>query len=162
MKAITFDSFGGPDVLTVTDLPDPVPGPGEVVVHVAATTANPTDVMMRNGAQAAMMQDLTPPYIAGMEFSGTILDPGSSGLAKGQPVIGVLNPRTPKGGAYAEQIALPAASVGALSPEVDLIAAATVPMNALTAALSLDFLDLKPGDTLLVTGGAGMLGGSAI
>lgn len=162
MKAITFDTFGGPEVLTVSELPDPVPGDGEVVVKVAATTANPTDIMMRNGAQAAMMEGLKPPFIAGMEFSGTILDPGTSGLAEGTPVIGVLNPRTPRGGSYAEKIAVSARSIAPLSGDVDLIGAATVPMNALTAAMSLDFLDLKPGQTLLVTGGAGMLGGSAI
>lgn len=162
MKAITFDRFGGPEVLTISELPDPEPGPGEVLVKIAATTVNPTDIMMRDGRQAAMMNDLRPPYIAGMEFSGTILDPGPTRLQKGQPVIGVLNPRTPRGGAYAGTIAVSARSVAAISPEIDLVAAATVPMNALTAALALDFLKLKPGDALLVTGGAGMLGGSAI
>lgn len=162
MKAITFDTFGGPEVLTISDLPMPEAGPGDILVKVVATTVNPTDIMMRNGAQAAMMEGLTPPYIAGMEFSGTILDPGASGLTEGQPVIGVLNPRTPQGGSNAEVIAVSAASVAPLPEGADLVGAATVPMNALTAALSLDFLDLNPGQTLLVTGGAGMLGGSAI
>ena len=162
MKAITFDTFGGPEVLTISDLPDPVAAAGEVVVKVAATTVNPTDIMMRNGAQAAMMQGLTPPFIAGMEFSGTILDPGQSGLAVGTPVIGVLNPRTPRGGAYAEKIVVSQDAVAPISGASDLIGAATVPMNALTALLSLDFLAMAPGQTLLVTGGAGMLGGSAI
>lgn len=162
MKAITFDTFGDADVLAVSDLPDPVPGDGDVLVKVSATTVNPTDIMMRNGMQAPMMEGLTPPFIAGMEFSGTILEPGSSGLAAGAPVIGVLNPRTPRGGSYAEKIVVSAKSVAQVSSEVDLVAASTVPMNALTAALSLQFLDLKPGQTLLVTGGAGMLGGSAI
>lgn len=160
MKAITFDRFGGPEVLTVSDLPDPVPADGEVLVQVAATTVNPTDVMMRSGAQAKMMEGLEPPFIHGMEFSGTILS--GEGLALGTPVIGVLNPRTPKRGAAAEKIAVSAKSVAALSPDVDLVAAATVPMNALTAALALEFLGLEEGGTLLVTGGAGMLGGSAI
>lgn len=162
MKAIVFNEFGGPDVLHVADLPDPAPDTGEVLVRVVATTVNPTDIMMRNGAQAKMMNGLEPPFIAGMEFSGTILEPGTSGLAIGTPVIGVLNPRTPKGGSYAEKIAVSRKSVAPLSPDVELSGAATVPMNALTAALSLDFLNLMPGQTLLVTGGAGMLGGSAI
>lgn len=162
MKAITFDQFGGPEVLSLSELPQPVPGAGDVLVKVAATTANPTDVMMRNGMQAKMMEHLTPPYIAGMEFSGTILDPGTSDFKNGQPVIGVINPRTPGGGSYAEVIAVSAKSVAAVAPEVDLVSAATVPMNALTAEMSLEFLGLKSGQTLLVTGGAGMLGGSAI
>lgn len=162
MHAITFTEFGAPEVLSITELPDPTPAAGEVVVKVTATTVNPTDLMMRNGAQAGMMTDLTPPYIAGMEFSGTILNGGDSGMTEGTPVIGVLNPRTPSGGSYAEQIAVSAKSVAPLSGDVDLEGAATVPMNALTAALALDFLDLKPGQSILITGGAGMLGGSAI
>lgn len=162
MKAIIFNEFGGPEVLTLAELPDPVAGAGEVLVKVTATTVNPTDVMMRNGAQAAMMEGLNPPFIAGMEFSGKILDPGASGLAVGTPVIGVLNPRTQRGGSYAEKIAVSEKSIAPLSADADLTAAATVPMNALTAAMSLKFLDLKAGQILLVTGGAGMLGGSAI
>ncbi len=162
MQAVTFNEFGGPEVLTITDMPTPVAGPDEVLVKVTASTVNPTDVMMRNGTQAPLMTDLTPPYIAGMEFSGTILDPGTSSLQIGQPVIGVINPRTPSGGSYAQIIKVPAASVATVSTDTDLAGAATVPMNALTAALSLDFLALQPGQTLMVTGGAGMLGGSAI
>ena len=162
MQAVTFNEFGGPEVLTITDMPTPVAGPDEVLVQVTASTVNPTDLMMRNGTQAPLMTDLTPPYIAGMEFSGTILDPGASSLQVGQPVIGVINPRTPSGGSYAQIIKVPAASVAAVSADADLAGAATVPMNALTAALSLDFLALQPSQTLLVTGGAGMLGGSAI
>lgn len=167
MKAVVFDSFGGPEVLHVADRPDPVAGPGEVVVAVAASTVNPTDMMMRSGAQAAMMKDLAPPFITGMEFSGRILaagpgvDPGMD-LAPGTPVIGVLNPRTPRGGAYAERIAVSARSVAVLDEGTDLIGAATVPMNALTASMALDLLNLAPGAPLMVTGGAGMLGGYAI
>ena len=69
MLAVTFDSFGPPDVLKVAELPDPVAAPGGVVVRVAASTLNPTDLMMRSGAQAALMADLAPPYVGGMELS---------------------------------------------------------------------------------------------
>jgi NADPH:quinone reductase-like Zn-dependent oxidoreductase len=131
-------------------------------VNVAATSVNPTDLLMRAGAQAAMMKELRAPFIPGMEFSGTILDPGPTQYAKGQPVIGVLNPRTPRGGACAEIVAVSAKSIAPLSSMVDLVAAATVPMNALTAMLALESLALAPGARLLVTGGAGLLGGSAI
>lgn len=162
MKAVIFEKFGSPDVLQITAMPEPIAGPDEILVKVCAATVNPTDIMMRNGAQAGLMQDLDPPFIAGMEFSGVVHDPGQSEFRLGEPVMGVINPRTPKGGAYAQIIAVPAASVASLPPEVDLIGAATVPMNALTASMSLDFLDLSPGNSLLVTGGAGMLGGAAI
>jgi NADPH:quinone reductase-like Zn-dependent oxidoreductase len=163
MRAVTFSAFGGPEVLDIADLPDPRPAPGGVVVRVAASTVNPTDLMMRRGEQAALMTHLEPPYIAGMEFSGTVesVAPGVS-IPVGQRVIGVVNPRRPAGGAHAERIAVPAASVTPLADGIDLVDAATVPMNALTALLALDIADLRPGQSLLVTGGAGMLGGSVI
>ena len=95
MLVIGFMEFGGPQVLQVMDLPQPTPAVGEVVVRVAASTVNPTDLMMRAGQQAALMTALTPPYIAGMEFSGHIhsVGDGVSGLSAGQPVMGVVNPR---------------------------------------------------------------------
>lgn len=160
MRAVTFDRFGGPEVLHLAERPELLPGPGEVLVRIAAATVNPTDLLMRSGRQAALMQDLAPPFVPGMEFSGRII--GGEALPQGQAVIGVVNPRRPQGGSFAEVIAVPAASVAALGGTVDLAAAATVPMNALTAMLALDMLGLTPGDALLVTGGAGMLGGYAI
>jgi NADPH:quinone reductase len=164
VRAVIFTEFGGPEVLRLADLPDPPPpGDGEVVVDIAASTANPTDCLMRSGQQAALMADLPPPWIAGMEFSGRIAAAGhESGHSVGTPVIGVVNPRSPSGGAYAARIVAPAASVAVVPPTTDLLGAATVPMNALTALLALEMLALERGDTLLVTGGAGMVGGSVI
>jgi NADPH:quinone reductase len=163
MRAVTFSEFGGPEVLQITDLPDPRTEPGGVVVRVAASTVNPTDLMMRRGEQAPLMTHLAPPYVAGMEFSGVVESVGSGAtLAVGQPVIGVVNPRRPAGGAHAQRVALPSASVTPVAEGVDLVAVATVPMNALTALLVLEIAGLHPGESLLVTGGAGMLGGSVI
>lgn len=163
MRAIAFDEFGGPEVLKVIERPIPSPGPGEVVVRVAASTVNPTDLMMRSGAQAALMTELQPPYIAGMEFSGVVHAAGEGArVAPGDHVIGVVNPRRAEGGAYAEYLRAPAASVAAIPKTVDLPGAATFPMNALTALMALELLALKPGDSVLITGGTGMLGGSAI
>ena len=164
MQAVTFSEFGGPEVLRVTEMPQPAPGAGEVVVRVAASPINPTDVMMRAGLQVSMMVGLSPPYIAGMEFSGHVhsLGKGVSGLAVGQPVMGVVNPRRPAGGAHTQFVCVPAASVVALPKDFDLVVASTVPMNGLTARAALDLLALRPGDTLLVTGAAGVLGGYVI
>ena len=164
MRAVIFTEFGGPEVLRLVDLPAPPPPcDGEVAVDVVASTVNPADCMMRSGQQAALMADLPPPWIAGMEFSGRIAAAGhSSGLSVGTPVIGVVNPRRETGGAYAARIVTPAASVARVPPGTDLVGAATVPMNALTALLALELLALDRGATLLVTGGAGMLGGSVI
>lgn len=161
MRAVAFDAFGGTDVLHVADLPVPQAGPGQVVVRVAAATINPTDVMMRSGKQAAMMTALVPPFVAGMEFSGHVhaVGAGVQGLAPGQPVMGLVNPRRPERGAHAEFVVVPAASLAVVPDGVDLVAAATLPMNGVTALMSLEMLGLAPGSSLLVTGSAGAVGG---
>ena len=64
MQAVTFSAFGGPEVLEIREHPIRQPGAGEVVVDVAAASINPTDIMMRSGAQAKMMTRLRPPYVA--------------------------------------------------------------------------------------------------
>lgn len=166
MKAVVFYEFGAPDVLQVGELAEPVAQSGEVAVRISASTVNPTDLMMRSGAQASMMQGLTPPYIPGMEFSGHICALGAGvkaeGIGIGQPVVGVVNPRRPRGGSNTEIVVVPVASVTPISHNVDLVGAATIPMNAVTATLALNMIDLKPGQVLLVTGGSGMLGGSVL
>ena len=164
MLAVTFAEFGGPEVLRIAEVPEPAPGRGEIVVRVAASPVNPTDTMMRSGQQASMMVGLIPPYIPGMEFAGHVhgVGNGVSGLTVGQPVMGVVNPRRPAGGAHAQFVCVPAPSVAVLRQDSDLVVAATVPMNGLTARTALDFLALRPGNTLLVTGAAGVLGGYVI
>jgi NADPH:quinone reductase len=154
-------------VLRLIELPRPEAGVGQLVVRVAAATVNPTDLLMREGQQAAMMQSLAPPYVAGMEFAGRVheIGAGAAGFAAGQPVMGVVNPRRPERGANAEYVVAPVASVVALPAgiaEADLIAASTLPMNGLTALMALEALALNPGQSLLVTGGAGALGGYVI
>ncbi len=163
MKSVGFVEFGGPSVLQIISRPEPEPGPDEVVVRVAASTVNPSDLMMRRGEQAALMTHLVPPFVAGMEFSGWVHDLGKGvALVPGQPVIGVVNPRRPEGGAHAEFVRVPATQVAALPEGIDLTGATTVPMNALTAMKALEMVDLKAGQVLLVTGGAGILGGSVL
>ena len=95
MRAVVFDEFGGPEVLHVRAVGDPVVGSGEVVVKIAAASVNPTDTLMRAGKQVAMMSGLTPPYVAGMEFAGHVhlLGDGVLDFEPGQPVMGVVNPR---------------------------------------------------------------------
>ena len=142
----------------------PVANGGEVVVKVVASPVNPTDIMMRDGRQAALMSDLEPPFIAGVEFAGHVhsLADDVSGLAVGQPVMGIVNARRRAGGAHAQFVCVPVASLAALAPAIDLVEAATVPMNALTARMTLEALSLPRGGSLLVTGGAGAAGGYVI
>lgn len=164
MHASGFLKFGSPDVLRQLELPVPQPSGREVLVRVAASTVNPTDLLMRSGGQSALMVGLVPPYIAGMEFSGHVhaVGQGVTSVTVGQPVMGVVNPRRKEGGAHAEFIAVPSVSLVPLDPEVDLVSAATVPMNGLTALMVIEALALPPGSSVLVTGGVGAVGGYVI
>jgi NADPH:quinone reductase-like Zn-dependent oxidoreductase len=99
-----------------------------------------------------------------MDFAGHVLAVGDNvvSVRPGQAVVGAVSPRRPEGGAQAELICVPAASVAAVRDDCDLVAAATVPMNALTGLLCLELLDLEPGSTVLITGAAGMLGSLSV
>ena len=164
MRAVVFDQFGPPQVLRIAELPLPKASPGQVVVRVAAATVNPTDLMMRSGQQASRMTHLKPPFIAGQEFAGYIHELGapSDRLKVGQPVMGIVHTRTPDGGAHAEYVRVPEASVVPVPEDSDLVEMATIPMNGLTALMALQAVDLPAGATLLVTGGAGAVGGYLI
>jgi NADPH:quinone reductase len=165
MKAVGVWQFGGPEQLRVVELPEPEPGPGEVRIRVHAAAVNPTDTLLRAGSQQARLAALPPPYRPGMDAAGVIdkVGPELDGrLHLGQRVIALVLPSGPHGGAYAEQIVVPAASVVPAPAGTDFPAAATLLMNALTARVALDSLALRPGQTLAVTGAAGAFGGYAI
>jgi len=164
MLAVAFMEFGGPEVLRVMEIESPVADAGEVVVRVVASTVNPTDTLMRSGLQATLMSDLFPPYVAGMEFAGYVHDigEGTTPLKIGQPVMGIVNARRHGGGSHAQHISVPASSLAPLEHSIDLVEAATVPMNGLTAMMALEALALPPGKTVLVTGAAGTVGGYSI
>ncbi|HTE84284.1 MAG TPA: NADP-dependent oxidoreductase [Dehalococcoidia bacterium] len=164
MRAVTFSRFGGPEVLEVKELPEPLPGPGEVRIRVAAATVNPTDVGFRSGRQAAQLSsNMQPPYIPGMEMAGVVDAAGpGAGWKHGDQVMAIVMPRRPAGGAMAEKVVVPSTSVAAIPEGASLAQAATLPMNGLTVRLALDQLALKPGQFLAVTGAAGAVGGYAI
>ncbi|HZO41308.1 MAG TPA: alcohol dehydrogenase catalytic domain-containing protein, partial [Methylomirabilota bacterium] len=166
MRAVTFSRLGGPEVLEVSDLPEPKPGPGEVRIRVAAATVNPTDISFRSGRQLSTAQlaemGVRPPYVPGMEFAGVVDAVGEGARwRQGERVMAIVNPRRPGGGAQAELVVVPSASVARVPEGTSLEAAATLPMNGLTVRLALDRLGLKPGQTLAVTGAAGAVGGYA-
>ena len=167
MRAVTFSRLGGPEVLEVSQLPEPQPGPGEVRIRVAAATVNPTDISFRSGRQLSVAQlaemGVHPPYIPGMELAGVVDTVGEgTSWRPGDRVMAIVNPRRPGGGAQAELVVVPAASVARVPEGTSLEAAATLPMNGLTVRLALDKLALKPGQTLGVTGAAGAVGGYAV
>jgi len=151
MRAVAIIEPGGPEVLQVIDHPVREAGSDEVRIAVQAAVVNPTDIVLReHGAEG-----LEPPWIPGMDAAGTVESVGDAveRLAVGDAVM----PRRPEGGAQAELIVVPAASVVAIPAGATFQQAATLPMNGLTALLGLDMLALAAGQTLAVSGGAGLL-----
>ncbi|MET8139311.1 NADP-dependent oxidoreductase [Sphaerisporangium sp. NPDC005288] len=162
MRAIGVYEFGGPEVLRVVDLTEPHAGPGQVRVRVHAAAVNPADTLLRSGAHAGAFAGTPAPYVLGMDIAGVIdeIGPGPrTGLSMGEPVMAMVHPLPPATGGYAEYVVLPAGWVVPAPAGVDHPAAATLPMNGLTALLALDRLALAPGSVLAVTGAAGTLGG---
>jgi NADPH:quinone reductase-like Zn-dependent oxidoreductase len=131
------------------------PGPGEVRLAVRAAAVNPTDIALRQRGD----ETTQPPWVPGMDAAGTVesVGAGVERVAVGDEVMAAVQPRRAGGGAQAELVVVPAASVAPVPPGATLEQAATLPMNGLTAFRGLELLDLEPGATLGVTGGAGLL-----
>lgn len=161
MRAVGVIEFGGPEALRVVDLPEVHAGPGEVRIRVHAATVNPTDTYQRNGARRDRLQGTPPPYVPGMDVAGVLdeIGPGTeTQLSVGDDVMAMVMPSGSHGG-YRESIVLAADAVAAAPAGASHAEAATLPMNGLTARLSLDQLGLMAGQTLAVTGAAGCYGG---
>ena len=161
MRAIGYRTYGGPEVLEILDLPEVHAGPGEVRIRNYAATVNPTDIMARTGLQSARQEGIAPPYVPGMEAAGIVDEVGdgvTTGVKIGDSVLALVIPRGDHG-AYREQIVLNALSVVPVPAGKSLAEACTLPMNGLTARMSLDLLNLSPGQTIAVTGAAGAYGG---
>ena len=157
MRAVTISEPGGPEVLEWTEVPDPVCGPGEVVVDVVATAVNRADLLQRQGFYPP------PPgasEVLGLECSGRIraVSPEVEGWSVGEEVCALL-----AGGGYAEQVVLPAGQLMRVPDGVPLAVAAALPEVACTVWSNVFMVArLQPGDTLLVHGGAGGIGTFAI
>src|SRR5256884_7572246 len=155
MRAIVIREPGGPDVLTWTEVPDPVPGPGEVVVDVVASAVNRADLMQRAGFYPPPPG--APPY-PGLECSGRIsaLGEGVPGHRVGDEVCALLS-----GGGYAEKVAVP---VGQLMPvPTGLVESAALPEVACTVWSNLvAAAHLADGESVLVHGGGSGIGTFAI
>lgn len=157
MRAVIADGAGGPEVLSVGELPDPEPGPGEVVLAVAAAGLNRADLLQRQGFYPP------PPgasEVIGMECSGTVtaLGDGVRDWAVGDRACALL-----AGGGYAEQVAVPAGQLMPVPDGVDLVTSAALPEVACTVWSNVFMVaGLEPDETLLVHGGAGGIGSFAI
>src|SRR5690349_24207767 len=157
MRAVIATEPGGPEVLTVTDLPDVEAGPGEVLLDVAAAGLNRADLLQRQGFYPP------PPGasdVIGMECSGTVAAIGSGveGWSVGDQACALL-----AGGGYAERVVVPAGQLMPLPAGVDLVTAAALPEVAATVWSNVFMVaGLQPQETLLVHGGAGGIGSFAI
>ena len=157
MQAITLPAYGGPEVLTLGELVDPVPGPGEVLVDVAATAVNRADLLQRRGLYPPPPG---APAHPGLECSGTVaaLGSGVAGWQVGDEVCALL-----AGGGYASRVAVPAGQLLPVPAGVSLVEAAALPEAACTVWSNVFMLaGLQPGEVLLVHGGASGIGTMAV
>lgn len=157
MHAIVATVPGDADVLAWQEVPDPVAGPGEVVVEVAAAAVNRADVLQRQGLYPPPPG---APEWLGLECSGTVTEigPGVTSLSMGEEVCCLLS-----GGGYAERVAVPAGQAMSIPPGIDLVTAAGLPEVACTVWSNLVMTaHLQRGEWLLVHGGGSGIGTMAI
>lgn len=153
MKAAFFMKNGGPEVLQYGDVPDPVAGPGQVLVDVHAASVNGADWKVRSGAYRPITNF---PYVMGRDFSGVVsaLGAGVTDLKVGDPVFGVVE--QVDDGCYAEKVAIKGSIVAKKPDSLGHVEAASLALIGLTALVSIeDTLKLKKGETILIQGGAG-------
>ncbi len=157
MKAVVVHQYGGPEVLKFEDYPDPVPGPGEVLLRVAASSVNPIDFKRRAG----LTQDFYPmhfPGLIGVDVAGTVekTGPGVEGFSAGDRVFAMAD------NTYAELCVVKAANLAKVPTGLDLIQAASLPLVTTTGNQLLLATGIKAGQTVLVVGAAGNVGRAAV
>jgi NADPH:quinone reductase-like Zn-dependent oxidoreductase len=157
MKAVVVRRYGGPEVLKFEEYPDPVPGLGEVLVRVAASSVNPIDYKRRAG----LTKDFYPlkfPGLIGVDMSGTVVKiaSGVEGLSVGDQVFAMAD------NTYSELCVVKAAILAKVPKGLDLIQAAALPLVTTTGNQLMSATDIKAGQTVLVVGAAGSVGRSAV
>jgi NADPH:quinone reductase-like Zn-dependent oxidoreductase len=157
MKAIVVHEYGGPEVLKFEDYPDPVPGPGEVLVRVAAASVNPIDYKRRAG----LTKDFYPlhfPGLIGVDMAGTVvtIGQGVEGFSVGDQVFAMAD------NTYAELCVVKAAVLAKVPSGLDLVQAAALPLVTVTGNQLLAATEIKAGQTVLVAGAVGNVGRSAV
>src|ERR1700733_6899593 len=157
MKAIVVHEYGGPEVLKFEEYPDPVPGPGEVLVRVAAAGVNPIDYKRRAG----LTKDFSPmhfPSLIGVDVAGTVvkIGPEVEGFSDGDRVFAMAD------NTYAELCVVKAAVLAKVPDGLDLIEAAALPLVTTTGNQLLAATGIKAAQTVLVVGAVGGVGRSAV
>ena len=157
MKAIVVHQYGGPEVLKYEDYPDPVPGPGEALVRVAASSVNPIDYKRRAG----LTKDFYPmqfPSLIGVDMSGTVVKagPGVEGFSAGDQVFAMAD------NTYAQLCVVKADVLAKVPKGLDLVQAAALPLVTVTGNQLLSATGVKAGQTVIVVGAVGNVGRSAV
>jgi NADPH:quinone reductase-like Zn-dependent oxidoreductase len=157
MKAIVVHEYGGPEVLKFEDYPDPVPGPAEALVRVAAASVNPIDYKRRAG----LTKDFYPmkfPGLIGVDMAGTVvkIGPGVEDFSVGDQVFAMADDT------YAQLCVVKAAVLAKIPKGLDLIQAAALPLVTTTGNQLMSATGIKAGQTVLVVGAAGNVGRSAV
>jgi NADPH2:quinone reductase len=158
MKAIVITAYGGPEVLAVTELPDPEPAAGEVLIRVRAFGLNHAETYLRSGSWGKVAQ------VPGIECAGTVAADPSGRLTAGTPVIAILGGmgRT-RNGSYADLVTVPAGNVVPVSTSLSWTDLVALPEVYSTAWAGLhQNLSLQPGQTVLVRGATSSLGQAAV
>ncbi|MFM9499087.1 NADP-dependent oxidoreductase [Streptomyces galilaeus] len=159
MRAAVVRSFGGPEVVDVVERGVPEPAARQVRIKVAAAALNPVDAGVRSGVFGGAGKEIG----LGWDVAGTVDAVGvAAAWSVGDKVVALAYGVDKPLGTHAEYVVVDTGAVAAAPATVDAVHAATLPLNALTAAQALDLLDLAPGASLLVTGAAGAVGGYAV
>nr|WP_297427861.1 NADP-dependent oxidoreductase [uncultured Actinotalea sp.] len=163
MRAIAYTTYGGPDVLELTDLPTPKVGPDSVLVRVRATSVNPVDWKVREGYLDGLM-DAVFPVVPGWDMAGVVEQVGADAheFEVGDEVFGYVRKDVVGGGTTAELVAAPVRTLAHKPRTASFEEAAAVPLAGLTAYQALRRLGVGEGDTLLVHAAAGGVGGFAV
>jgi NADPH2:quinone reductase len=162
MKAIVVRRTGGPEVLVLEDIPDPVPGEGQIVVRIHAAGVNPVDVYIRSAAQG---RNPALPYVPGLDGAGVVegVGPGVAGWSAGDRVYLSGTAAIPVNGTYAERAVCAPAHVHPLPARLTFAQGAAIHVAYATAYRSIvDRAGARPGETMLVHGGSGGVGIAAI
>ena len=161
MRAVVIESHGAAPV--VREIPDPVPGQGEVLVRIAAASLNPFDRFVASGAAKTFMEYRFP-VVLGRDYAGTIeaLGEGAEGFTVGDRVFGTIASPFLGPGGLAERIAVPAAhNIARVPPALELEPAAAIGLAGSAAHAAVDAVDPRPGQTVLVSGATGGVGSLA-
>jgi NADPH:quinone reductase-like Zn-dependent oxidoreductase len=157
--AVRFDEFGDLDVLKVVEVERPVPGPGQVLVEMVAAGTNPGEGAIRKGLMNSMFPT-TFPSGQGSDLAGTVVElgPGAKNFAVGDEVLGFVNTRS----SQAELVVADAGNLVARSAKVPWDAAGALFVAGTTAYAAVRAVNLRPGDTVVVSGAAGGVGSIAV